>query len=80
MNIWPADIPKIAFKIRYGYYEFFVMSFRLTNVPKIFMTLMNGIFKSFMDSFVIVCIHDMQVYSRSNEKHVGHFHIVLDIL
>ncbi|GJZ32538.1 hypothetical protein Tco_0577974 [Tanacetum coccineum] len=35
------DIPKTAFRTRYGYYEFQVMSFGLTNAPAMFMDLMN---------------------------------------
>ena len=38
------DIPKTAFKTRYGHYEFLVMSFRQTNVPTIFMDTMNRVF------------------------------------
>ncbi|KAJ4982334.1 hypothetical protein NE237_033171 [Protea cynaroides] len=41
LKIKEGDIPKTAFKTRYGYYEFLVMSFGLTNAPVTFMELMN---------------------------------------
>jgi hypothetical protein len=44
MKIRPSDIPKMAFSIRYGLYEFTVMSFGLTNAPAYFMSLMNKVF------------------------------------
>ncbi|KAH0672776.1 hypothetical protein KY290_026933 [Solanum tuberosum] len=48
----PEDVPKTTFRTRYGHYEFLVMSFGLTNVPATFMSLMNGVFKPFLDSSV----------------------------
>ena len=39
------DSLKIAFRTRYGHYEFVVMSFGLTNAPAAFMDLMNRVFK-----------------------------------
>ena len=44
LKIQSKDVPKIAFKTRYGYYEFLVMPFGLTNASIAFMDLMNRIF------------------------------------
>jgi len=41
---------------------------------------MNGVFKLFLDSFVIVLIDDILVYSKCKEEHVEHLHIVLGVL
>ncbi|GKA73149.1 putative reverse transcriptase domain-containing protein [Tanacetum coccineum] len=41
LRVHEDDIPKTAFRTRYGHFEFTVMPFRLTNAPAIFMDLMN---------------------------------------
>ena len=77
LKIRASDIPKIAFRTRYGHYEFLVLSFGLTNTPEAFMELMNGVFRPYLDSFVIVFIDDIFVYSKTDEDHVRKLRIVL---
>ena len=80
LKIRATDVPKIAFRTRYGHYEFVVMSFGLTNAPAAFMSLMNGIFKPYLDLFVIVFIDDILVYSKSKKEHEEHLRMVLEML
>ncbi|KAL0434127.1 UNVERIFIED_CONTAM: RNA-directed DNA polymerase [Sesamum latifolium] len=80
LRIAEKDIPKIAFCIRYGHYEFLVMPFGLTNAPAAFMALMNLTFQEYLDRFVIIFIDDILVYSKNREEHEQHLRIVLQIL
>ena len=80
LKVRREDVPKTAFKTRYGHYEFLVMPFGLTNAPTVFMDLMNRVFGPYLDKFVIVFIDDILVYSSSKEEHAEHLRIVLQTL
>ena len=56
------------------------MSFRLTNAPAILIDLMNRVFKPYLDSFVVVFIDDILIYSRGEEEHRDHLRVVLQRL
>ncbi|GJU11175.1 retrotransposon protein, putative, ty3-gypsy subclass [Tanacetum coccineum] len=80
LRVKEQDVSKIAFRTRYGHYEFLVMPFRLTNALAVFMDLMNRVFHEYLDRFVIVFIDDILVYSKMREEHEDHLRIVLEIL
>ena len=80
LKIKGEDIPKTAFRTRYGHYEFLVMPFGLTNAPTAFMDLMNRVFHEYLDCFVIVFIDDILIFSKSMEEHKEHLRIVFQIL
>ncbi|KAA0036524.1 ty3-gypsy retrotransposon protein [Cucumis melo var. makuwa] len=80
LRIRDSDIRKTDFRSRYEHYEFIVMSFGLTNAPAVFMDLMNRVFQDFLDSFVIVFIDDILIYSKTEAEHEEHLHQVLETL
>nr|GEW88181.1 putative reverse transcriptase domain-containing protein [Tanacetum cinerariifolium] len=80
LRVREEDIPKTAFKTRYGHYEFQVMSFGLTNAPAVFMDLMNWVCKPCLDKFVIVFIDDILIYSKEEKEHEEHLKAILQLL
>jgi hypothetical protein len=80
IKIHAEDIHKTAFSMRYGFYEYLVMSFELTNVLVHFMYLMNSVFMLELDKFFVVFIDNILVYSKSREEHEEHLRVVLQRL
>ena len=80
LRIREEDIPKTAFRTRYGHFEYTVMPFGFTNAPAAFIDLMHRVFRPYLDQFVIVFIDDILIYSRTPEEHECHLTIVLQTL
>ena len=80
LRIKDADVHKMAFRTRYGHYEFLVMQFGLTNAPTAFTELMNRVFPPYVDQFVMVFINDILAYSKDREDHDTHLWVVLETL
>ena len=80
LRVKEVDVPKTAFRTRYGHYEFLVMPCGLTNAPEAFMDLMNMVFRPYVDQFVVVFIDDILVCSKDAQEHEQHLKIVLQML
>nr|GEV18913.1 putative reverse transcriptase domain-containing protein [Tanacetum cinerariifolium] len=80
LRVREEDIPKTAFRTRYGHYEFQVMPFGLTNAPTVFTDLMNRMCKPYLDKFMIIFIDDILTYSKDKEEHEEHLKLILKLL
>ena len=80
LRVRETDIPKIAFRTRYGHFEFTVMSFGLTKAPAAFMDLMHRVFRPYLDQFVVAFVDYILIYSQLEWEHEYHLRIVLQLL
>ncbi|XP_019252900.1 PREDICTED: uncharacterized protein LOC109231715 [Nicotiana attenuata] len=72
LRIAERDEHKMTCVTRYGLYDFLVMPSGLTNAPATFCTLMNQIFREYIDEFVVVYLDDIVIYSKTLEEHLEH--------
>ena len=80
VRIKEEDTWKTAFKMKQGLFEWLVMPFGLTNAPAMFMRLMNEVLHPFIDTYIIVYLDDILIFSSSWEEHMGHIQQVLEKL
>ena len=80
LRVRDTDIPKAAFRTRYGHFEFTVMPFELTNALAAFMDLMHRVFQPYLDQFVVVFVDDILIYSQSEWEHEYHLRTGLQLL
>jgi hypothetical protein len=78
-NLWIAegDEWKMAFRTKYGLYEYLVMLFRLTNIPASFQQWMNEILSDYLDVFCIAYLDNILIYSDNLEQHYQHVKMIL---
>nr|XP_016474196.1 PREDICTED: RNA-directed DNA polymerase homolog [Nicotiana tabacum] len=77
VRITEGDEHKTACVTRYRLYDFLVMPFGLTNAPATFCTLMNQVFREYIDEFGVVYLDYIVVYSQTLEEHLVHLRKVL---
>jgi hypothetical protein len=78
--IEPSDVWKIAYKAKEGLLKWLVMPFGLKNAPTTFMRLLDEILRPFTNSFVVVYLDDILIFSQTWEEHLHHIRQVLQTL
>lgn len=63
--------------MRFGCFEFVVMSFKLTNALIMFIDFMNIVFYHCLDKFIVAFIDDILVYSKSHKEYEQHLRFTL---
>ena len=69
--------PLTAFSTPQGHYEWNVLRFGLKNAPQIFQRKMDNIFRDY--DFIHVYVDDMLISSQSQEQHLKHLDIFIDL-
>ncbi|XP_019265983.1 PREDICTED: uncharacterized protein LOC109243496 [Nicotiana attenuata] len=77
VRIAEGDEHKTTCVTRYGSYDVLVMPFGLANAPTTFCTLMNQVFREYIDKIVVVYLDDIVVYSQTLEEHLEHLRKVI---
>ncbi|GJT42457.1 putative reverse transcriptase domain-containing protein [Tanacetum coccineum] len=80
LRVREEDIPKTAFRTRYGHYEIQVMLFGSTSAPAILIDLMIRVCKPYLDKFVIVFTNDIMIYLKNKQEHEEHLKLILELL
>jgi hypothetical protein len=78
LRIAKGDEWKMAFRTKYGLYEYLVMPFGLTNALASFQRWMNEVLSDYLDVFCIAYLDDILIYSDDIEQHRQHVKMILE--
>lgn len=79
MRIWKRDKWKTALKIRYGHFEYEVISFGLSNILTSFQDYINKILIEKLDIFIMVDLDNILIYTNET-NHIKSIQWVFDQL
>lgn len=80
IRVREGDEWKTAFRTHLGLFEYTVMPFGLTNVPATFQAYVQDTLRNILDIVCVVYLDDILIFSRSQEEHNQHCHMVLERL
>ncbi|MBW0502515.1 hypothetical protein O181_042230 [Austropuccinia psidii MF-1] len=72
LRIKEDDEHLTGFRTKLGSYEYLLMPFGLTNASASFQNLVNDMYYDLLDVYVVVYLHKIMVFSKSEEEHVTH--------
>ena len=76
----PQDIPKTAFNIEHGHFEFLRMPMGLKNSPSTFQRVMDNVLRGLQNEICLVYLDDIIVFSTSLQEHMVNLERVFDRL
>ena len=70
----------MAFRTRYGHFEYMIMPFGLANAPAIIQLYINYVLRDYLDVFCIAYLDNILIYSYCKANHVTHVRKVLEAI
>ena len=80
VRVREGDEWRTGFNTHLGHFEYLVMPFGLTNAPAVFQALVNDVLRDFLNTFVMVYLDDILVFSKTLTEHSRHVRQVLQRL
>lgn len=77
LRVAPGDEWKTAFRTRYGHFQYNVMPFGLCNAPASFQAFVNDTLREYLDTFLVVYLDELLIFSKTPEEHEQHVRLVL---
>jgi hypothetical protein len=78
LRITKGDEWKMAFRTKYGLYEYLVILFGLTNAPASFQRWMNEVLSDYLDVFCIAYLDDILIYLDNIKQYCQYIKMILE--
>ncbi|XP_050314887.1 uncharacterized protein LOC126749236 [Anthonomus grandis grandis] len=76
----PESIPKTAFNVEHGHYEYVRMPFGLKNAPATFQRAMDNVLRGLLGKICLVYMDDIIIFSTSLQEHLNNLKLVFERL